>query len=187
MFGQLLRIARTRRRRWGRISAPGQRLPGGQCASIEARGTLRESGDASGDEKPSDVFLVIFPLDNGHQWRRGRDSNPREAFDLYSLSRGAPSTTRPPLRREVLKKTLPTINKVAALLPINRESRAIRCVRSRITAAGRSLWLPWHCLAVKKPLCKAPWLTGSFRALRNRVICATSSGDSGEGRAIPAR
>ena len=32
-------------------------------------------------------------------WRRGRDSNPREAFDLYSLSRGAPSTTRPPLRR----------------------------------------------------------------------------------------
>jgi hypothetical protein len=31
-------------------------------------------------------------------WRRGWDSNPREAFDLYSLSRGAPSTTRPPLR-----------------------------------------------------------------------------------------
>ncbi len=32
------------------------------------------------------------------RWRRGWDSNPREAFDLYSLSRGAPSTTRPPLR-----------------------------------------------------------------------------------------
>lgn len=32
------------------------------------------------------------------KWRRGRDSNPRYAFDVYSLSRGAPSTTRPPLR-----------------------------------------------------------------------------------------
>ncbi len=31
-------------------------------------------------------------------WRRVRDSNPRWAFDPYSLSRGAPSTTRPTLR-----------------------------------------------------------------------------------------
>src|ERR1700749_4778403 len=31
------------------------------------------------------------------EWRRGRDSNPRRAFDPYTLSRGAPSTTRPPL------------------------------------------------------------------------------------------
>ena len=33
------------------------------------------------------------------KWRRGRDSNPRRALGPYSLSRGAPSTTRPPLRR----------------------------------------------------------------------------------------
>ena len=39
----------------------------------------------------------------GLKWRRGRDSNPREAFDLYSLSRGAPSTTRPPLRYALSK------------------------------------------------------------------------------------
>jgi hypothetical protein len=32
-------------------------------------------------------------------WRRERDSNPRWAFDPYTLSRGAPSTTRPSLRR----------------------------------------------------------------------------------------
>ena len=32
-------------------------------------------------------------------WRRERDSNPRWAFNPYSLSRGAPSATRPPLRR----------------------------------------------------------------------------------------
>src|SRR5262249_49164786 len=31
-------------------------------------------------------------------WRRERDSNPRRAFDPYTLSMGAPSTTRPSLR-----------------------------------------------------------------------------------------
>src|SRR5690606_37425392 len=31
-------------------------------------------------------------------WRRGRDSNPRYAFGVYTLSRRAPSTARPPLR-----------------------------------------------------------------------------------------
>lgn len=34
----------------------------------------------------------------GLKWRRGWDSNPRDPFEVYSLSRGAPSTTRPPLR-----------------------------------------------------------------------------------------
>src|SRR6186713_1114964 len=34
-------------------------------------------------------------------WRRERDSNPRRAFDPYTLSRGAPSTTRPSLRRPI--------------------------------------------------------------------------------------
>jgi hypothetical protein len=34
---------------------------------------------------------------DSNTWRRGRDSNPRWAFDPYALSRGAPSTTRPPL------------------------------------------------------------------------------------------
>src|SRR5829696_4349205 len=32
-------------------------------------------------------------------WRRERDSNPRGTFGPYTLSRGAPSTTRPSLRR----------------------------------------------------------------------------------------
>ena len=31
------------------------------------------------------------------EWRSGRDSNPRYGFAVYSLSRRAPSTTRPPL------------------------------------------------------------------------------------------
>ena len=29
--------------------------------------------------------------------QRGRDSNPRYPFEVYTLSRRAPSTTRPPL------------------------------------------------------------------------------------------
>ena len=35
---------------------------------------------------------------SGLKWRRGWDSNPRDPFEVYSLSRGAPSTTRPPLQ-----------------------------------------------------------------------------------------
>ena len=35
---------------------------------------------------------------SGTEWRSGRDSTPRYAFGVYSLSRRAPSTTRPPLR-----------------------------------------------------------------------------------------
>jgi integrase len=37
-------------------------------------------------------------ITGGKDWRRERDSNPRRAFDPYTLSRGAPSTTRPSLR-----------------------------------------------------------------------------------------
>ncbi len=33
------------------------------------------------------------------KWRRGRDSNPRYRIRVYSLSRGAPSATRPPLHQ----------------------------------------------------------------------------------------
>lgn len=44
------------------------------------------------------------------KWRSGRDSNPRYAFDVYSLSRRAPSTTRPPLRR----------NQIVAVSGVNR-------------------------------------------------------------------
>ena len=45
----------------------------------------------------------LQPIEKGAQapflfgWRRGRDSNPRWAFDPYALSRGAPSAARPPL------------------------------------------------------------------------------------------
>ena len=40
------------------------------------------------------------------RWRSGRDSNPRYGFAVYSLSRRAPSTTRPPLRMPVGREAL---------------------------------------------------------------------------------
>ena len=48
------------------------------------------------------ILYVEIVINRGslktRDWRSGRDSNPRYAFDVYSLSRRAPSTTRPPLR-----------------------------------------------------------------------------------------
>ena len=38
-------------------------------------------------------------------WRRGRDSNPRYAINVYTLSRRATSTTHPPLREVEQRKT----------------------------------------------------------------------------------
>ena len=50
-------------------------------------------------------LLVSAPIKNAStrealliRWRRRRDSNPRYAINVYSLSRGAPSATRPLLR-----------------------------------------------------------------------------------------
>ena len=45
-------------------------------------------------------------------WRRRRDSNPRYPFEVYSLSRGAPSATRPRLqiRQNALKYGVFTSN-----------------------------------------------------------------------------
>jgi hypothetical protein len=50
-------------------------------------------------------------LANSKNWRRERDSNPRWAFDPYTLSRGAPSTTRPSLRRAQMIRTSPGAGK----------------------------------------------------------------------------
>ena len=51
-------------------------------------------------------------------WRRERDSNPRWAFDPYSLSRGAPSTTRPSLQNwsQRIRGPGPNGKSVSALL-----------------------------------------------------------------------
>jgi hypothetical protein len=54
----------------------------------------------SGRRTASTARLSASPLRKPEtsSWRRERDSNPRRAFDPYTLSRGAPSTTRPSLR-----------------------------------------------------------------------------------------
>ena len=54
---------------------------------------LRLLTSSNGAESAANDVRTFVP-----RWRRGRDSNPRYPFGVYSLSRGAPSTTRPPLR-----------------------------------------------------------------------------------------
>ena len=43
------------------------------------------------------IFLLNFSMLTDINWRRGRDSNPRYAFGVHTLSRRAPSTARTPL------------------------------------------------------------------------------------------
>ena len=62
-------------------------------------------------ERPTPWFVAKYSIQlsygrgdccavNCCAWRRGRDSNPRYKFKLVcALSRGVPSTSRPPLRR----------------------------------------------------------------------------------------
>ena len=54
---------------------------------------LRTLAAASGAGATMGAVPTFVP-----KWRSGRDSNPRYGFAVYSLSRRAPSTTRPPLR-----------------------------------------------------------------------------------------
>ena len=53
-------------------------------------------------------------------WRRGRDSNPRYAINVYTLSRRATSTTHPPLR----KKAHYTDNLDLCKIPIRSVNRS---------------------------------------------------------------
>jgi hypothetical protein len=70
-----------------------------------------------------------FPV----EWRRGRDSNPRWAFDPYSLSRGAPSASRPPLREPCIH---PTPVRITSYLPVLRPAGQRRCAPPFNTAPG---------------------------------------------------
>jgi hypothetical protein len=64
-----------------------------RCLALLRRARLEPEGshpsDPNRQKAPDGAFIY---------WRRERDSNPRWAFNPYSLSRGAPSATRPPLR-----------------------------------------------------------------------------------------
>ena len=66
--------------------------------------TLTAIGGNAGTGTQGNLVPISVP-----NWRRRGDSNPRYAFGVYSLSRRAPSTTRPPLRM---------LWKVCALAPV---------------------------------------------------------------------
>ena len=70
------------------------RAKGLSCPFVEpsVSRSNRSLGANTNEKAPKGGFFICI-------WRRVRDSNPRWAFDPYTLSRGAPSTTRPTLRR----------------------------------------------------------------------------------------
>ena len=74
-----------------------------------ARPVARCAKQTSGSRRRLEILAVDLPVRTtgkkpkyrkakGFIWRTERDSNPRRAFDPYTLSRGAPSTTRPSVR-----------------------------------------------------------------------------------------
>ena len=91
-------------------------------------------------------------------WRSGRDSNPRYPFEVYSLSRGALSTTQPPLRangRRATRKHGPGgsssagMEKICGLLGISEwgSSDPTKEKACRETHTGR----PHECLVRRIP------------------------------------
>ena len=57
-----------------------------------------------GDARAPDDYVDLMQGDVAA--RTGRDSNPRDAINVYTLSRRAPSTTRPPVREGVASRGL---------------------------------------------------------------------------------
>ena len=139
VWGRILRIRRpcsprpepARRAAWpGGGSPNSHRSRGhqgtGRLRSTQRRGekgapVVRKVSENAWERHPSfsllwyvlwyDFSNLLFLL---NYWRRGRDSNPRWAFNPYSLSRGAPSAARPPLRNdwripkgEITRKSVP--------------------------------------------------------------------------------
>jgi hypothetical protein len=78
-----------------RVSPGPSRLIAHYCA----RARNSQYGNEVGNGRQTEPSLsCIFKILMAGSWRSGRDSNPGYAFGVYSLSRRAPSTTRPPLR-----------------------------------------------------------------------------------------
>ena len=83
------------------------RYCGGQCgrtpsgfshferagASLRYRTNAPDAQKCAISQRNDEFYQIVRTV-----WRSGRDSNPRYGFAVYSLSRRAPSTTRPPLR-----------------------------------------------------------------------------------------
>ena len=66
-------------------------LPGNRTLLLR-NGFFIYPTSSSDTKKPRDAGLFCI-------WRRERDSNPRYAINVYTLSRRAPSATRTPLRK----------------------------------------------------------------------------------------
>ncbi len=76
------------------LRARGHPVPTGSCGpNTEPRRILASELAGSDGVRCRDSGSLV-----GTGWRRGRDSNPRDAVNVYAISSRAPSTTRTPLR-----------------------------------------------------------------------------------------
>src|SRR5689334_20902685 len=67
--------------------------------------------------------MVVLANVSRMLWRTGRDSNPRTAINRYTLSRRAPSTTRPPVRKGSGAYTAPANPARTSENPVEPEQR----------------------------------------------------------------
>ena len=116
-------------------------------------------------------------------WRRRRDSNPRYAINVYSLSRGAPSATRPLLRKLVSETCIikrSPLQRLPRAVPDREDLFSRRCdANTPYQAAGRvSDSITWR-QAPTWPLPVDPSRSSDTRPLR----CPASSQHPGAGPA----
>ena len=122
----------------------------------------RARPNASGCEKPvwsSRTAVQLCTCQNDLCWRMGRDSNPRWAFDPYSLSRRVPSTARPPIRREALMAGERAVNQ--------RSVRRSRVPQATIAAPSRPVICHRLYRVERSPKVRSgTWPTVTARAMR---------------------
>ncbi len=128
----------------GFVSAPSPSVFRRQLETVEVaiwswrenRAVLRISTQFTTD--PVKVTM-LFPEVSRTGWRRRWDSNPRYGVTVYTLSRRAPSTTRPRLRISI-RATAPLLERVGpisrsaplASLPLQRKPHdGTKCICTR--------------------------------------------------------
>ncbi len=110
-----------------------------RCAS----GQSNHPVDIEGSNPASSVMKKGSQGPLFHDWRRERDSNPRYGITVYTLSRRAPSTTRPPLRKLYARSRSvhPAKQRRVNHHQANRNSRP-ETARAKQRAAARTWGLP---------------------------------------------
>ena len=114
-------------------------------------------------------------------WRRKRDSNPRYAINVYALSRGAPSATRPFLRKLFAWKMGRLRNNYAALFQRRHNitsGKKSKAVIARISACRRFFCTFFHLNSLVNLLAVHSYFLWSINAQSNLISSNAEDGYS---------